>query len=597
MTWLCPVCRKDLPDSHTWCPDHGKRGIENLAGRMVFGRYEIKDLVDVGGMGSSVWRAWQISTERVVAVKVLPRATDEAAQRFERGARIASKLNHPNIITVHDYGVTQDGKLMLVLELLVGSTLQAVLRSGKELPGPRALAVTEQILRALEHAHANSVVHRDLKPGNLFLTQAHDDRDHVKVLDFGIAKYIEEDATDRGDDAEALEVTAAGEVCGTPYYMAPEQIAGERVDARVDLYALGVVLFRMLTARLPFTGKSHQDLYRKHMLEEVPSFAEVRPDLSFPAGVEDITRTALAKRVDERFQSAREMRQAISALVGGDSTVPDIHLPFDDETKVEVAPISFSALDWQTGPPSETTRSGIRRLTRARSHKGLFLAAAILLALAGGVIAMLTRSPDPGAEPARGQVVVSPLDGEGTAGVPAKPSPGAAAAAKASREPKPAVKKVIFQKVKIDTVPSGATVFLLGQPLGATPLVAELPEGTHTLSLRRDKYKPASIDVTVPDPEGRDRIEKHVTLSPVPPPAPPPVVKEPAPAKPKPAAAAATTKKKASRPARSRRKAVRRPAPRTRPPKTKTPKVRLLDEEEEEPPPPKTPKKVKLLGD
>ncbi len=294
------------------------RVIEDLTGQLIGGRYRARELIGVGGMDSAVWKAWQIGAERAVAIKVLPPADDAAGKRFARGARIAANLSHPNCLVIHDYGKTEDGKLYLAMELLVGQVLQDVLPA-EGMAVPEVLHIIDQVLQALEHAHAQRAVHRDLKPDNLFLCRKNDDALHVKILDFGIAKYIEEDPTDPSDDERGKDdfedlVTEQRQVCGTPQYMAPEQVVGARVDGRADLYALGCVMYRMLTGRLPFDGKTRYELYQKHLQEAPRPFSEVRPDLEFPARLELIVMKVLAKRPDQRFQTAAEMRHALQTV-------------------------------------------------------------------------------------------------------------------------------------------------------------------------------------------------------------------------------------------------------------------------------------------
>ncbi len=293
--------------------------IEDLAGQLIGGRYRIRELVGIGGMDSTVWKAWQTGTERVVAVKVLPAAEEAAAKRFARGARIAANLNHPNCTVVHDYGRTDDGKLFLVMEYLNGQVLQEIL--GPEgMSAADTIHVADQVLQALEHAHGQRAVHRDLKPDNLFLSRKNDDPLHVKILDFGISKYVEEDPDNTaGGDNQASEgfedlVTEQRQVCGTPQYMAPEQVVGARIDGRTDLYSLGVVMYRMLTGRLPFDGKTRYELYQKHLQELPKPFHDLRPDLVFPARLEQIVMKVLSKRPDLRFQNAAEMRNALAAI-------------------------------------------------------------------------------------------------------------------------------------------------------------------------------------------------------------------------------------------------------------------------------------------
>ncbi|MCA9516842.1 MAG: serine/threonine protein kinase, partial [Myxococcales bacterium] len=258
MNWICSHCGEKYAEQRTRCSLDGQRVVEDLAGQTIGGRYRIRELIGVGGMDSTVWKAWQAGTERTVAIKVLPPADDDAAKRFSRGARIAANLSHPNCTIIHDYGQTEDGKLFLVMEYLQGQVLQDILGTDGMNPAD-VVHIADQVLRALEHAHSRRAVHRDLKPDNLYLTRRNEDALHVKILDFGIAKYIEEDPTDPQPDHGGLGeelVTEQRQVCGTPQYMAPEQVVGGRVDATTDLYSLGVVMYEMVAGRPPFTGDS-----------------------------------------------------------------------------------------------------------------------------------------------------------------------------------------------------------------------------------------------------------------------------------------------------------------------------------------------------
>lgn len=318
MSWMCSHCGATFAQHRARCPQDGHRVIEDLTDQVIGGRYRIRELIGIGGMDSTVWKAWQTGTERIVAVKVLPAPDEAAAKRFSRGARIAANLNHPNCTTVHDYGRTPEGKLFLVMEFLRGRVLSDDLQQGPMQP-LLALEATEQILRALTHAHNQRAVHRDLKPDNLYLIGKPTDPLHVKILDFGIAKYIDEDPEDpqsgeaSGDGFDNL-VTQQRQVCGTPQYMAPEQIVGGRVDGRTDIYSLGVVLFRMLTGVLPFDGKNRFDLYQKHLQALPPELSATAPAIDFPDGLDFIIQKALKKRPQDRFQTAEEMRRAVTAV-------------------------------------------------------------------------------------------------------------------------------------------------------------------------------------------------------------------------------------------------------------------------------------------
>ena len=287
--------------------------IEDLAGQHLADRYRMDQLLGLGGMQAPVWKATQSSTHRTVAIKLLQGTEAWPASRFEREACIAAALNHRHITTVHDYGVTDAGQLFIVMEYLGGSPLNTAMRAPAGMAVERVLHISDQLLCGLEHAHGRGVVHRDLKPDNIFLITQDDDPDFVKILDFGIAKYYQVDPdADRGDlDPGYQEVTQESVVCGTPLFMAPEQIIGDRLDHRVDIYACGLVMYRMLTGHMPFVAKGRHEVLRAQIAQAPRAFAEVAPNRSFPAGLEEVVRKALRKARSERHGSARDMRHAL----------------------------------------------------------------------------------------------------------------------------------------------------------------------------------------------------------------------------------------------------------------------------------------------
>ncbi len=313
MSWLCPRCDSPFVDRSTSCSDCGAPLVEDLRGTVLAGRYRLESILGTGAQESTVWKAFQVSFERAVAVKLMPGGDNTAQERFARGAKIASRLNHQNTTTVHDYGRTEDGKVYLVMELLTGRTLRQELKKGEGMPVDRAVHVASQVLRALEDAHAHSVVHRDLKPDNLFLMERAGDPDFVKVLDFGIAKFFAEPPPGEAPAADTIDgqITRGWQLCGTPLYMAPEQISGEAVGAYTDIYALGVVLYQMLLGRVPFRAKTQYAVLSQHLRDPPPPFATVRPDLDVPEALERVVMKSLSKDRGERFESAREMRYAL----------------------------------------------------------------------------------------------------------------------------------------------------------------------------------------------------------------------------------------------------------------------------------------------
>ena len=308
----CPQCGTTSPAGHQYCPSCGfpigTLGVQSedrFVGQTLPGGYHILDLISVGGMGR-IYRAEQSVLGRTVAVKIIhPHllSDDNAALRFLTEARAASQLNHPNSIAVYDFG-TKDGQPYLVMEFLRGKDLARVIYEDGPLPPARITNVLCQVLAALAEAHELGIVHRDLKPENIVLEPLRRGGDFVKVLDFGLAKL-------KADAIAPTNVTSPGIVCGTPDYMAPEQGRGDPIDGRSDIYAVGVVLFQLLTGRLPFEADSPTRVVMMHLTVPVPDPREVAPTRNIPASLVAVTMKALAKDVNERYQDAVEFADAL----------------------------------------------------------------------------------------------------------------------------------------------------------------------------------------------------------------------------------------------------------------------------------------------
>ena len=313
---ICPVCQRETGERS--CPHDGfatrvrptfaVAACDPLVGRIFEGRYRIDSVLGGGGMGR-VYRATQLGVaERPVAIKVLHpelASRDVFTQRFQREARTVSQLCHPNTIRMFDFGETDAGELYLVTELLHGCSLQDLLDRHGRLPAARSVHIVSQALKGLAEAHDQGVVHRDVKPDNLFVCKVHGETDFVKLLDFGIAWRPE---------AESTRLTRTGNLFGTPHFMSPEQIEGAHVEARSDLYSLGVVLYQMLSGRLPFDGPSSMSVMMAHVNQRPP-----RPP-GVPGALCDVVMDCLAKSPDDRPRSAEDMRRRLeSALseVGG----------------------------------------------------------------------------------------------------------------------------------------------------------------------------------------------------------------------------------------------------------------------------------------
>ncbi len=278
-------------------------------GGVIDGRYRIDGVLGSGGMGR-VYRATHIGIGRAVAIKVLHAdlgGNREAVTRFQREALASGRLDHPNIVAVSDFGELPDGAAYLVMEALEGEPLGARLERGR-LPWREALAVLRGVLAGLAHAHERGVVHRDIKPDNVFLAKK-DDQLLVKVLDFGIAKLF---AGSTDDPA----TTRAGITIGTPAYLSPEQAVGGEITPATDLYSTTVVLFEMLTGRAPFESDDPLQMLGAHAAGVPPKLHEVAPDIDVPDGMEALVARGLAKRAADRVPSALAYVAEIDALTG-----------------------------------------------------------------------------------------------------------------------------------------------------------------------------------------------------------------------------------------------------------------------------------------
>src|SRR5882672_5872816 len=294
----CPKCGAEYPDTTTLCPSDGvalEKTDDSLLGQILAAKYRIEERLSEGGMGA-VYRGTHVLMDKTVAVKVLRTslaADEKIVARFSREARAASRISHPNALSVTDFGEDEGGIVFLVMEYLSGKTLKEVIRDEGPMPLTRVVEITRQVCGALEAAHAQGVVHRDLKSDNIMLLSS--TGDYAKVLDFGIAKIKEpEGEYDPG-------LTAPNLVIGTPQYMSPEQCSqsGE-IDARSDIYSFGVILYEMLVGHVPFTGESPTAIMMKHLQEPVPSVLDERDDL--PPAIGRIVSRAMAKRPEERYQ-------------------------------------------------------------------------------------------------------------------------------------------------------------------------------------------------------------------------------------------------------------------------------------------------------
>jgi serine/threonine protein kinase len=321
---ICSQCKRSYADQDfRVCPVDGSvlvpdetTAIDPMIGKVLAGRFRIVERIGQGGMGC-VYKALHIEMDRSCAIKLLlPLAGDQesARARFRREAKMSSRINSPNAVTIYDFGEAEAGQFYLAMEYIEGESLATVLNHEKLLPLERVLDITDQIARALSAAHALGIVHRDLKPANIMLTRK-DGGELVKVLDFGIAKTV----TDDGDD----KLTLTGCMVGTPTFMSPEQVLGEPIDSRSDIYSLAIMVYQMLSGSLPFAGENAQTVIMKRLhdapipLRAAAPFLTPEMERAVMKGLE----REPSKRITDVEQFAASLRAAVAAGDQNSTTV------------------------------------------------------------------------------------------------------------------------------------------------------------------------------------------------------------------------------------------------------------------------------------
>ena len=285
----------------------------NIGRDLLDGQFQILQKIGSGGMGS-VYKAAQPAMNRMVAVKILhPKLTNrkDLVSRFRREARAMSHLTHPNTVKVFLYGDLDDGSLYIVMEYLEGRNLNQVVRKEGPMACERAVPVLIQVCGALQEAHLQGIIHRDLKPENIFLSTNGGLRDYPKVLDFGLAKV-----TERELRPGSIMLTQEGMVFGTPEFMSPEQAQGKPLDARSDIYSLAVILYEVVTGKLPFDARTPMEYIQMHVTRPPIPIDERVPGRRFPDGFDAMLRKALEKRPEDRYSSAADFAQALKPFAG-----------------------------------------------------------------------------------------------------------------------------------------------------------------------------------------------------------------------------------------------------------------------------------------
>ncbi|MDQ6633777.1 MAG: serine/threonine protein kinase, partial [Gemmatimonadota bacterium] len=412
---VCPTCGTEYGPEQELCPQDGARlgapvpPADPLIGQVLADRYRVLRSIGEGGMGR-VYLAEHVKMGRKSAVKVMSPSlapTPEAISRFNREAANASQIHQPNVAAIYDFGETADGTLYLAMEYVEGETLTALVRREGTLQPRRAAELTGQIADGLHAAHHLGIVHRDLKPDNILVTRQPDGREWVKIVDFGIAKTTK----DLGQN-----VTSIGVSIGTPDYMSPEQLAGEALDARTDVYSLGLVLFNMLTGSLPHPAMtSKQSLVERLTIKPRP-LAEVKPNVVWSPRLQKALDRALAPEPDDRYATVNELAREVRGAAGMAISI-GAAAPSDAVTKT-MTPLVSGAIPAKAAASPRGKGSG----------KGAVIVVVLLLMAASTLVAMnpprsldaFLRANGVELSPAPKTTAAHPTDSAATAhGVPA----------------------------------------------------------------------------------------------------------------------------------------------------------------------------------
>ncbi len=487
---------------------------DGLIGRVINDRFKILELIARGGMGR-VYRARQEPLGREVALKVLdPRykgdEDPEFQARFFLEASTAAKLSHPNTVTVFDYGKTSDDIYFIVMELVEGRTLSSMLKSMGALPPQRAIHIALQMARSVREAHGLGVIHRDLKPANVLITTHADEEDFVKVLDFGLVKDLEDNQ----------ELTQQGLFMGSPKYMSPEQIQGGRVDARTDVYSLGVIIYYMLTGKVPFEGATQVQTLMAHVKNQVPPM-EREDGVPIPQELQNVVLRSLSKDIEIRYPSMNDLILALkqaSGLMGAPmSSSQSISISGEYETGALGTP--SGGMPQLIGTPSggiatqldDALDVEVEGEGGGSGKKWIFAAVAAAVIGAGAYFA--TQSVDPPAEVASNDTSEqATTETEEAPEEPTEEELAAQAEAEAAEEGSTEAEETVPAEeaapparcqVTITSNPTGAEVFVGDRSYGTTPArivwVGEAAEPGREVTFRFEKngYRSESVTRTV----------------------------------------------------------------------------------------------------
>jgi len=425
----CDTCRTSYPSDFVACPKDKSalRPVTDLMpGLVLRGKYEILEKLGAGGMGA-VYKARHTAFGELRALKVIGThlvGDEDYLARFKSEAVLSRKLDHPNVVRVEDFDVTEDGRPFIVMEYVEGESLRGVIRREGALDVGRAAEIARQACEGLSAAHALGILHRDIKPDNILLVPGPDGLDQVKLLDFGLAKVVE------GFDGAGVQVaTRTGLLIGTPQYLAPEQALGAkgvRLDGRLDLYALGIVLYEMLTGRVPFDSDTPMGIVMHHLQTQPVPPHQASPQAGIPGSMSAIVLQALEKSPERRYASAQEMGEALRAAAQAPRTlVPRATVP---PPAARPRPVSTGA---RTAPRLESRRAERAALRTPAPIEDEPPARPVWpwVVLAAGVAAagfLWSRPPSPAATPSPGIDAQAParVPGPQPAQAEARPQPG-----------------------------------------------------------------------------------------------------------------------------------------------------------------------------
>ncbi|MDB4968741.1 MAG: hypothetical protein JWN44_4430 [Myxococcales bacterium] len=469
-----PATNPPLAEAAT--PDAPPAHSDPYIGSTIAERYKVISKLGEGGMGV-VYLAEHVFIEKRVALKVLSedfaRKADLVA-RFMQEAKAASRIGHENIVDITDFGETASGSVFFAMEFLDGMDLAGHIKTGGAMPFPRAKIIMNQICRALGAAHAKGIIHRDMKPENVYLITREGRADFAKVLDFGIAKMS---ALDEGSSR----LTRTGMIFGTPEYMSPEQARGDKPDHRVDIYAAGCILYEMLTGDVPFHAETFMGVLTKHMFENPEPPSQRNPAAHIPPDVEAVCLKALAKDRDQRYQTMKEVAVALEACAGGDLSSAWGNEPSGVPGRETSGPMRVAGnTQSRAAQAGATAQAGGATVEPPKRNRALLFAGAAALLLAGGGAAVVLTQKKPPVVTA--PVATAPIE-------PAKPVEPV--------KPVEPAKPTEFTQA-INTNPAGAEVFRGPERLGLTPFNVVLPVGPTVveLTLKKKGFKDQILKVT-----------------------------------------------------------------------------------------------------